>query len=380
MRVLHVWDNYAPGLFDHSLAICREEGVEASLVAMNWIDRGSAEEPAFPHVRQLSGDRKNLGVFGRIAGKLRRFMDTHRFRSLVRREVERFRPDVLHVHYGTTGAILANDLLTSPPFVISFYGFDISQGVRTASIRRLYRRMMHLQPLVHVLCDEARDRAIALGAEPDRVILANLPLPIARYPDIGLTAPRVSRWLIPARFVAKKGHEVLLQAFRLYLAAHPEDWLTCWGYGDRKWLQRRVDELGLSEKVSVIDNAGETDFDRAYVSELERHDAVLAPSVRSSRGDDEGGPALTLVLAQVAGKPVIVSDFPGSERSVTDGVEGFVVAQGNSEALCDAMRNLAANPDRARRMGEAGRCRSMREFNRETYRNALLSWYRALAQ
>jgi glycosyltransferase involved in cell wall biosynthesis len=211
-------------------------------------------------------------------------------------------------------------------------------------------------------------------------MLANIPLPVEHYSEIGFTASRLSRWLIPARFVEKKGHEVLLQAFLHYLVDHPDDRLTCWGYGDRSWLQTRVNELGLSQEVTVIDNSGEPDFDRAYLSELERHDAVLAPSVRSSRGDDEGGPALTLVLAQVAAKPVIVSDFPGSELSVTDGVEGLIVPQGDPQALCAAMRTLAANPTRARAMGKAGRIRAVREFNRDAYRDALLGWYRTLAK
>ena len=40
MKVLHLWDNYAPGLFDQSFEICREEGVEAALVCMNLISDG----------------------------------------------------------------------------------------------------------------------------------------------------------------------------------------------------------------------------------------------------------------------------------------------------------------------------------------------------
>src|SRR4029434_826547 len=48
MRVLQLWDNYAPGLFDQTLAICREEAIDAALVAMNWIDRG-VEPPRGRH-------------------------------------------------------------------------------------------------------------------------------------------------------------------------------------------------------------------------------------------------------------------------------------------------------------------------------------------
>jgi colanic acid/amylovoran biosynthesis glycosyltransferase len=236
---------------------------------------------------------------------------------------------------------------------------------------------MQRRPLVHILCDEARERALSLGADPARIVDANLPLPIEDYPNLGPTGP-VTRWLIPARFVEKKGHDVALRAFRLHLADYPQDRLTCWGYGDARWLEKRIAEHGLGAEVEVIDNHGTGDFDRAYVEQLERHDAVLAPSVRSSRGDDEGGPALTAVLAQVAAKPVILSDFPGSERSVTDGVEGLIVPQGNAQALSDAMHHLASDPEAARQMGAAGRARATKEFSRDSFRAALLGWYESL--
>ena len=130
----------------------------------------------------------------------------------------------------------------------------------------------------------------------------------------------------------------------------------------------------------MVDNTSEGPFDAAYLRRLREHDAVLAPSVRSARGDDEGGPALTAVLAQVAGKPVIVSDFPGHERSVNDGVEGLIVPQGDVAALAAAMADLSSNRERARAMGKLGRARAVRAFAERTYRDALIGWYRTLAE
>lgn len=378
MRVLHLWDNYAPHLFDQSFEICAEEGIDAGLVCLNLIDRGVvAADISF--VRRVRGDDRS-GAGGRIARKLRRWIDERRFRHLVKQEVRNFRPDLLHIHYGTTGAILASSaVLQHVPFVMSFYGFDISQAPRSAKIRSSYRKVFRLRPLVHVLCDEAADRAIALGAEPADIVDANLPLPIDRYPAIGVDGP-VRHWLLPARFVEKKGHRVLLDAFKLHLREQPDARLTCWGYGESEWLEDVVFSLGLSEQVAVINNGGSPDFDALYLEQLRGHDAVITPSVRSSRGDDEGGPALTTVLAQVAAKPVIVSDFPGSERSVTDGVEGLVVAQRDSAALAEAMNKLAVNGALAVRMGKAGRKRAVREFARGAYRHALVGWYHRLTR
>ena len=375
MRVLHLWDNYAPGLFDHSLEICRDEGIEAALACMNLIgDRA----PAVRYVRRASRSAANLNFVTKVRNRLRRYFDERAFRVLARAEIERFKPDVLHVHYGTTGALLAADpTLLRTPFVVSFYGFDISQGVADPAIRTAYQAMMGHGPLVHVLCDEAKKRAIALGARPDQIVDSNLPLPIDRYPMLGIERG-VTRWLTPARFVEKKGHEILFRAFVKHLELHPDHRLTCWGYGDGDRLRERVRALGLQSTVQVVNNEHEPSFDQAYFAQLREHDAVLAPSIRSARGDDEGGPALTAVLAQVAGKPVILSDFPGSERSVRDGVEGLIVPQGDADALAGAMDKLANDPDLARGMGARGRERAVREFSRAAYRDSLLGWYRRL--
>lgn len=380
MRVLHLWDNYAPGLFDRSLEICIAEGFETRLACMNFIGRGQERIGAISAIRKREADNDAKSIAQRLARKLRTPIDQRRFRRLVRTEVASFRPDVIHVHYGTTAAALEKEIgPLAHRTLISFYGFDISQGLRIASIRSAYERLFQDQPMAQALCDEARDRLIDLGLDGSRIVDANLPLQVDRYPNIGIRSDGPFRWLIPARFVEKKGHAVALRAFKRHLADHPRDCLTCWGYGDPGWLVSMVESLGLQGSVEIIHNGNEGPFDEAYARRLHEHDVILAPSVTSTRGDDEGGPALTAVLAQVAGKPVIMSDFPGHERSLDDGVEGFVVSQGDVVALANAMTRMAANRKRAATMGQAGRQRALTDFDEATYRVTLLGWYRRLA-
>jgi colanic acid/amylovoran biosynthesis glycosyltransferase len=380
MRVLHLWDNYAPGLFDRSFEICRDEGLETRLICMNYVGRGQSRGEGVTAVCELAKEEVATTLVQRLRRRLRTAVDRRRFGALASGVLANFQPDVIHVHYGTTAAALVGEL---EPYaartLISFYGFDISQGLRIPSIRAGYERLFRKSPLAHVLCDDARDRVIGLGLSNTRIVDANLPLPVELYPDIGIAPDGPFRWLIPARFVEKKGHAVALRAFRTHLERCPDDRLTCWGYGEPAWLVALVAELGLQDRVDVVHNGDEGPFDAAYLRQLREHDVILAPSVTAARGDDEGGPALTAVLAQVAGKPVIMSDFPGHERSLDDGVEGFVVPQGDVDALALAMTELAADRQRAAAMGQAGRRRALRAFDEAAYRSALLGWYRTLA-
>jgi glycosyltransferase involved in cell wall biosynthesis len=379
VRVLHLWDVYSPGLFDRSHALCLEHGVESDLLCMHLLDRATPPGPQVTAVRTIGEDSTN-GFAARVAKRLRRGLDRRRFRTAVRKRIAGHRPDLIHFHFGTTAALLEGIAgLSAIPAIISFYGYDISAGLDEPALRAAYRRLLPQAAKVHVLCEEARQRAIALGADPERTALLSLPLDLGGYPLIGMTGTGVSRWLIPARFVAKKGHLVALDAFARHRQSRPDARLTCWGYGPDQWLREAIAARRLSDFVNVRQSADPRGFDAAYRDELARHDVVLAPSVKAASGDDEGGPALTAVLAQLAGKPVVYSDFPGSECSVTNGAEGFIVPQNDAAALAEAMNRLASDLAGAAAMGRAGRARVLAGFSPEAYWSGIEAWYRELA-
>ncbi len=379
MRILHLWDVYSPGLFDRSHALCLQHDLASDLLCMHLLDRATPPEPRVAAVRTI-GEDVSSGLATRAIKRLRRALDQRRFCSAVRRQIAEHRPDVIHFHFGTTAALLEGiPGLSAIPAVVSFYGYDISAGLDEPHLRRAYQRLLPAAARVHVLCDEARARAITLGAEPGRTALLNLPLDLDGYPLIGIAGDRVAHWLIPARFVAKKGHLIALDAFARHHQLHPEARLTCWGYGPDRWLHDAIASRGLTDLVTVRQSADPRGFDAAYREQLQRHDAILAPSIKAATGDDEGGPALTAVLAQLAGKPVIFSDFPGSECSLSDGVEGFIVPQNDAAALADAMDRLASDPARAAEMGRAGRERVLGSFSAQAYWSGIEHWYRELA-
>jgi len=287
------------------------------------------------------------------------------------------KPDIAHCHFGTTAAVLAqHGALPRIPFMVSFYGVDISQSLNDAAVMNAYREVINKAFLMHVLCDEAEQRLLALGCPQKKIRIANLPIDLSAIPDIGVESVGTTRFLIPARFVEKKGHLVLLKAYRRLVDASYPVALTCFGYGPMEWLLHAIDDLALKDHVTVIDNRQTGDFMTEYVNQLRKHDVVLAPSVRAANGDDEGGPALTLVMAQAAGKPVIASDFPGAERSVRDGCEGRVIASGYADALYEVMASLVSAEAEWRRFGDAGRLNVCRDFSEVVYWTELKKWYR----
>jgi glycosyltransferase involved in cell wall biosynthesis len=67
--------------------------------------------------------------------------------------------------------------------------------------------------------------------------------------------------------------------------------------------------------------------------------------------------------AMASGLPVVSSRLMGVPELVEDGVSGILVGPGDVGGLAAALRALAEDPERRRRMGEAGRRRVELEFD-----------------
>jgi len=377
MKIAHLWLDYSPNLFDKSHPLCLSHGLASEVDCRAFIDNGAAPLPGTYFVRtRVPAESNSRSLLRRVIRGLRRPIDTAHFARLVKTRTQVFGPDVMHLHFGTTAAALENlGALPDLPMVVSFYGVDVSESLRDPNTLQAYRSIFKKASVLHVLCDEAQHRLVGAGCPPEKIRIANLSANLDSIPDIGIEATDVTRFLIPARFVEKKGHVVLLTAFKRMLQDNRAVRLTCFGYGPTAWLERIVAELGLEYAVQIINNQQTRNFTAEYVRVLRQHDVVLAPSIQSSTGDDEAGPALTLVMAQAAGKPVIVSDFPGSERSVADGEHGLVVPAGDAGGLRQAMAQLVGNPTLWRRLGRAGRQRVLHEFSDAAYWDCLQDWY-----
>jgi glycosyltransferase involved in cell wall biosynthesis len=87
-------------------------------------------------------------------------------------------------------------------------------------------------------------------------------------------------------------------------------------------------------------------------------DVYVAPSRRE-------GVSYALLEAMGAGLPTIVADGPGSPEVVGDA--GLVVPAGDVDALADALRTLAADAGRRRRLGDAARSRVADEFSLDRF-------------
>jgi glycosyltransferase involved in cell wall biosynthesis len=149
--------------------------------------------------------------------------------------------------------------------------------------------------------------------------------------------------LFVGRLRIRKGVEVLLEALREI----PQAELRIAGDGEhRKRLERRVSELGLETAVTFLGNCDAGRVRRLLAGAA----ALVVPSIY------EGMP-LVVLEAMAAGVPVVASAVSGIPEVVVDGETGWLVPPEDPRALEQALEDVLARPQEARRRGEAGRRR-----------------------
>jgi glycosyltransferase involved in cell wall biosynthesis len=303
------------------------------------------------------------------------------------RALRRFRPHVVQVHESDGGlaallvAVVASRLHPSPRLVALL---QVSYVEERRAVRPLVaagrvlgrpgsveRRFRWLKAPLHVAlgwltartADVVLTPSAATGEEIRRDYLqgrrhSNLKVLPNVTGGLPVTAAEAGEDVEPGYFLfvgrlrIRKGVEVLLEAMRGLRAAYLDARLLIAGDGEhRAALERRAAALDLGGAVRFL---GRCDAGRVR-GLLRGARALVVPSIY------EGMP-LVVLEAMEAGLPVIASRVSGIPEVVADQVTGWLVPPEDPERLAAALTEALADPDEARRRGEAGRRRVEAEF------------------
>jgi len=103
-------------------------------------------------------------------------------------------------------------------------------------------------------------------------------------------------------------------------------------------------------------------------------DACILPAIKR-----EGLPR-AIIEGMVHQVTPIVTNTGGSPELIESGVSGLVIEAGSSQAICDAITELARNPQQNRRMAIAAQARIQRDFNTSATVAQTLALYRELLE
>ena len=162
---------------------------------------------------------------------------------------------------------------------------------------------------------------------------------------LGEPPQRQLRILFIGQAVERKGLPILLRAFEA-LRDHVPATLTLVGASPEEVAHMMLDDRGVEALGKVSE--------QRKLEELARAEVLCAPSLH---GESFG---MILTEAFAAATPVIASDIPGYRDVVRDGIDGQLVPAGDALAVAEALRRLALEPARRRRMAVAASERAER--------------------
>ncbi|WP_430787588.1 glycosyltransferase [Actinoplanes sp. G11-F43] len=269
------------------------------------------------------------------------------------------RPALVHAHFGGDGWLVSRTAAQlGVPLIVTVHGHDVtrqpeSPGAHGVRYRRNLRTVFDRAALVIAVSEVIRERALARGADPDRIRVHYTGVPVpAAVPEV----PK--RWdvVFVGRFVAKKGVDDLITA----LSRLPDPRVLLIGDGP---LLPSMREL-----------AGRLGVDATFAGslppgEVQRHLAasriLAAPSKTAPDGDTEGLPT-TILEAGALGLPVVATRHSGIPEAVLDGRTGALVPENAPEALATALTALLADAALRHRLGTSARSHIAANFDLAT--------------
>lgn len=187
---------------------------------------------------------------------------------------------------------------------------------------------------------QRQDIAQRLGRRNNMFVVPN-PVDIPPPPDERVQRdPRLVT--VVARLEGQKRLSHAIKAFKRVVTEVPDARLEIWGSGSRgEGLQRFINRLGVQDSVTLRGH------DPLARDALWRSSAMIMTSLF------EGYPLSTLESLS-HGCPVVSYDIKyGPREQLTDGVDGFLVAPGDTAALAERLITLLRDPALVARMSTA---------------------------
>jgi phosphatidyl-myo-inositol dimannoside synthase len=155
-----------------------------------------------------------------------------------------------------------------------------------------------------------------------------------------------------SRLVPRKGQDMLIRALPAVRERIDSAALVIVGGGPyRDALHRLAHQFGVAEHVVFTDGVPSDELPAHHAMA----DVFAMPCRTRGAGLDVEGLGIVYLEASATGVPVVAGRSGGAPETVVDGETGLVVDGWDVGAIAAAVSDVLADPDRAVRMGAAGR-------------------------
>jgi phosphatidylinositol alpha-mannosyltransferase len=264
----------------------------------------------------------------------------------VKRAMDRFRPDVVHVHEPfTPSTSMFAALRSNAPVVATFHAYADRSALRSLAspVLRLVWRKLDVR--IAVSKAAASFAAGRFGGDV-RIVPNGVDVELFREAEPAALPPGRSI-LFVNRLDRRKGFSIAVAAFGILAERHDDLHLVVAGDGEERNAVFDLDPYARA-RVVMLGNVPH--------EKLPPYHAAADVFVAPARGRESFG--IVLVEAMAAGLSVVASAIPGYDEVVRDGVDGLLVRPSDPAALAGGVNRVLGDPELAGRLGEAGRARA----------------------
>jgi colanic acid/amylovoran biosynthesis glycosyltransferase len=262
--------------------------------------------------------------------------------------------DIVHCQFGTfgnLGLLLKDAGLLHGKLVTSFRGYDISSYTQRHG-EHIYRDLFSRGDLFLCVSDTIKEKLVRLGCDPRKVIVHRSGAELKKL-DLPVRGPRSNgktRIVTIARLIEKKGIEYGIKAVANISKQRDVEYDIAGEGPLRDRLQALIDELNAGDNIKLL--GWKTQAEVADL--LKASHILLAPSVTTKKGDEEGIPGV-IMEAFAQGLPVASTYHAGIPEVVQNGESGFLVQERDVDSLAERLEQLIEHPGLRFAMGQNGR-------------------------
>ena len=241
-------------------------------------------------------------------------------------------------HFGSNGVVMSYliqaGLVKCRNLFTVFHGYEISRFDQLKLWKSLYGKM---EGFLLPISEYWERQLISFGADPAKIKVLHMGVDINRFSYSERPIKHSISILSVARATEKKG---LIYAIEAVLKCPIECEYTIIGDGSLLETLKQVASRHKNSHRIIFEGAKPSDFVK---DSLTTTDLFLLPSVRDTNGDMEGIP-VSLMEAMASGVIVLSTIHSGIPELISDGANGFLVPERDSDALVQKIceiKNLA---------------------------------------
>lgn len=264
--------------------------------------------------------------------------------------------DVIHCHFGPCGkyALAMRKLgAIEGKIVTTFHGYDLSTYLNRHG-DDIYEELFREGDLFLPISRFWKQKLICLGCDEKKIVVHPMGIDVSRFTFQPIRDKEKNKKFILltiARLVEKKGVEYGIEAVNLLRREFPS--LEYWIVGDgplKEKIVHLMERLDLHQKVKLYGWKNQDEI----ASLMSQADMLIAPSVTTSDGDQEGIPVV-LMEALAIGLTVVSTHHSGIPELIKDGENGMLVKERDQVELSQKIAFGIRHRETLDKMRENGR-------------------------